>query len=53
MCLLYHGKGGSNSFIPGSSELIHKGRGDCTDDVTKTVYTTDLEKAETGKGVLN
>jgi hypothetical protein len=53
MCLLYHGKGGSNSFIPGSRELIHKRRGYCTDDVTEAVDTTYLEKTETRKGVLN
>jgi hypothetical protein len=32
---------------------LHEGRGDRTDEVTEAVNTTNLEKTENGKGVLN
>ena len=51
--MLYYGKGGSNSFIPGSDDLQHEGRGDRAANVTETIDTTNMEKTETGKGVFS
>ena len=51
--MLYNGEGRSKNFIPGNGELLHEGRGDRTDDVTEAVNTTNLEKTDTGKGILN
>ena len=50
---MYNGEGRRNNFIPSNGELLHEGRGDRTDEVTEAVNTTNLEKTENGKGVLN